>query len=153
MLAAQNDDWKAYDQLLKWAKDSSHPLFKVALNATIKIRTSYAGPISPGHLNISWKKNINPNDLSFNRIKQNFYNLEPVLHADLVQLMWKREDILKIEKMSFFIEVVETSNSLTAKHDAARYFIKLADDSGLKWEPFKIDPLLEWWKKNKSNIK
>ena len=111
LLAAQNNDWEAYDQLLKWSRDSSHPLHKVALNATIKIRTYYAGPISPGHLNISWENGIDPNKLSFRRLRQNYDILDPVLHADLVQVIWKREDISKKDKMTFFIEVIKTSNS------------------------------------------
>lgn len=91
LLGAQNDDWEAYNQLHRWSKDSSHPLYKVALNATIKIRSYYGGPISPGHLNISWKKGTDPNKLSLARLKNNYYNLEPVLHADLVQVIWDKK--------------------------------------------------------------
>ena len=54
--------------------------------------------------------------------------------------------------MSFFIKVLETSNSLTARHYAAKYFIKAANDGSLDWDPFMIDPLIDWWDKNKSKF-
>ena len=151
LLAAQNDDWKAYVRLLKFSQDSSHSLSKVALNAIVKIRTQFAGPINPGYLKISWNK-VDPNKLSFSKLKKVYYKLKPELHADLVKYIRKRKDISNLEKMSFFIEVIETSNSLNAKHYAATYFIKAANDDSLEWDPFKIDPLLDWWDKNKSKF-
>lgn len=54
--------------------------------------------------------------------------------------------------MTFFVEVLQTSGSITAKHNAAKYFIKAANDDNLDWNPFKIEPLLDWWDKNKAKI-
>lgn len=152
MLSAQNDDFAAFDQLYKWSKDSSHPFQKVAINATIRLRTEYAGQIIHGHLNINWGNGITPDQISFDHLRQYYENLDPVYHADLVQLIWERKDIQKMDKMSFFVRILRNSNSLTAKHDAARYFIKCANDENLKWSPFKIDPLLEWWETNKTKM-
>ncbi len=71
-------------------------------------------------------------------------SLPPRFHADLIKKIWERkeEEISKIEKMSFLIEVLNTSNSLNAKNIAGILFDR---EYNVNWDPFKMQPIYDKW--------
>lgn len=146
LLAAQNGNWEAFDQLRKWGDDKSFPLHEMAVNAYVKIRISYGGPIGPGYLNIKWPQGVDPTKSSIQVFLTMYNNLNPIYHAHLVNTVWNRSDIPKKERMAFLIEVIKNSNSLTAKYYAADFFVKATEDNNLKWQPFNNENILQWWK-------
>jgi len=152
LLAAQNDNWNAFYQLRKWSNDKAFPLHEVAGNAYVKIRVSYS-PIDPGYLNINWSPDIDPSKVALSDFEKTYSALNPIYHAHLVHVVWGRSDISKKERMSFLIQVLKTSNSLTAKHYAAKFFVGATGDKDLKWEPFNMDALHNWWKHHGDEIK
>ena len=152
LLAAQNDNWKSFEQLRQWGDDTSFPLNEVAVNAYVKIRTSYGGPIKYGYLNIKWPKEDDPAKLSMQDFLKTYRSLNPIFHTDLVNTVWEREDIPKKKRMAFLHEVIRTSNSLTARDYAADFFVREAGDDDLKWQPFNIKPILNWWEEHGESV-
>ena len=151
LLAAQNDSWKAYDQLVKWSNDKDFPLREMATNALVKIRSSHAA-FSWGYLHIIWPDGVDPSKRPLAYFRKALSENDSILHAHLVHVVWDRSDIPKIERMQFLIDVLETSNSLNAKNHAGKLFVEAAGDENLKWIPFDTDALLTWWKAHKNDI-
>ncbi|MFH1800652.1 MAG: hypothetical protein ABH891_07425 [Candidatus Omnitrophota bacterium] len=147
--AAQNDDARAYEQLSGWA-DKDTPFKTIADNAIVKIRLDAGGPMEPGFLNINWS--IDPKTLSFQQIMDLATNLQPIFHAALVNEMKNRSDFSKKEKMRFYVEMLSSSNSLSAKNYAGKFFTSEAGDNNLKWQPFSTVELFDWWNKNKDKV-
>ncbi|MCD4776148.1 MAG: hypothetical protein K8S15_08900 [Candidatus Aegiribacteria sp.] len=152
LLAAQNDNWKAFDQLREFSEDKSFPLRKVAANAYVSIQISYGSPIRPGYLNMNLVSCIDPSELSLSQLEQTYLELDPINHAHLVHVVCGRYNLSKKDKMAFLVDVLKTSNSITARYYAADFFLKAAADSQLKWQPFQIDPLLSWWEQHSDTI-
>ena len=48
--------------------------------------------------------------------------------------------------MEFLVDVLQNSEDLTAVHFAGKYIAKKAK---FDWNPFNIQPLIEWWEENK----
>ena len=133
LLAAQNDSWDAFDQLLKWSEDKAFPLWEVAANAYVKIRVFYGAPVEPGYLNINWSSGVDPSKLPLRDFTKAYTTLNPIYHTHLVHTVCGRSDIPKNERTVFLIEVLKTSNSLTARHYAAKFFVVAVGDKNLKW--------------------
>jgi len=81
-----------------------------------------------------------------------YRSLNPIYHTHLVHTLWEREDITKKDRMAFLLEVIKTSNSLTAKDYAADFFVRATGDDDLKWQPFNIKPILHWWEEHGESI-
>lgn len=148
--AAQNDDGLAFDQLLSWHRDKSFPFS--AGSAIVKIRVYYASPmLGTAYVKFPWEKiDKDPSELTFSQLQDIYASMLPRNHADVINRIWNRTDISKKDKMPFLIDVLNKDKSLTARNFAGRF---LAQEAGLRWDPFVTEPLLDWWKENKENIK
>ncbi|MGD9576770.1 MAG: hypothetical protein AB7Y74_00810 [Syntrophorhabdus sp.] len=152
VLAAENDSWQAFQELEKWVADIDFPLREVAANAYTRIRISYTGPIDLGCLNPTWTNGFDPDKVPIAELLPVFDALNPAYHASVVKTVSTRTDLPKRDKMEFFMHALNHSNSLNAKNYAAKFFIKSAAENEIKWEPFNIDPLSQWWAKNKDSF-
>jgi len=154
ILSAQTDDWGAFSQLQTWSEDKSYPFRQIVASAYVKVRLSYAERItSPGYLNIIWNDGIDPSALSLTELEKAYTTLNPLYHPHLVNIVWKREDIPKRSRMEFLVQILRNGESLCAKYFAGKFFVSGAGDNELKWQPFQIEPLLQWWKDNADSIK
>jgi len=154
LLAAKNDNWEAFSQLLAWSKDKSYPLRQTATSAYVKIRISYAGRITePAYININWNDGVDPATLPLAALEKIYTTLNPLYHPHLVNVVWKRADIPKKRRMEFLVRVLQSSKSVCARHFAGKFFVSGAGDNKLKWQPFRIEPLLKWWTTNGKEIK
>ena len=64
----------------------------------------------------------------------------------MLEFAWKRDDIPKIDRMDFMMQVMEKDTSLTAVEYAGRYFTQSA---GLKIKPMALEYLKDWWDTNR----
>jgi hypothetical protein len=157
LLAAQNDDWQAFNQLLNWVDDQNFPLHEVAASGYVAISSSHTSWLEPGYLKMQWGPGVDPSHLSLSELGKIYSSHRPVYHADIVLTVWNRSDIPKKERMEFLVQVLKTSNSVTAKYFAAKLFVEATDDKDLELKlhkvPFRLEPLLEWWESHKNSIK
>jgi len=150
IIGAQSGDRDAFDKLKTWATDKSFIWSETALNVYVRIRAKYAGIATPGYLFISWEKDVDPSTYTFSHLQELYASMPTTLHADLLNIIWKRTDIPKKDRMKFLVDVLKSDKCLTAMHYAGKFF---AEKAGLTWNPFLTEPLLEWWEKNKENLK
>lgn len=148
-IAAQNDDRRAFDKLVSWIDDKLFPMRKEAVSTWVKIRADYGGPIEPGYMNFPWPKDIDPNKLSISDLRKIYTSSVSLYHAYLVNFINEKTDISKKDRMAFFIDVLKDDESLIATSYAGKFFAK---DVGVEWKHFVIEPLLNWWDKNKDKI-
>jgi len=149
VIGAQNDNREEFEKLSDLANDKSFPFSEFATNAIIKIRTSYGGIVSPGFLNISWKEGIEPNNLSFDVLCEQYAFIPPQYHTSLLKFIWERKDIPRKDRMQFLADVLNKDKSLTATYYAGKF---LSKEASIEWSPFAVTPLLDWWKQNKDKI-
>jgi len=146
VVAAQNDDRKAFDQLKTWADDKSSPFSARAAQAWSKILDEHATPFFKG-LTVPWAESVDPSKLSLDQLKATHRSAPPHIRVALLEYIWNRGDIAKKQKMAFLVDVMKTDASLQVVEYAARFFMK---ESNQKIKPLAIDPLLEWWAKHKN---
>jgi len=149
VISAQNDDRRSFDKLTSWVDDKSFPMRKEVANAWVQIRADFGGPLTKGHMNFPWPENIDPNKLSISELRRIYTSADSIYHADLVKFINKKSDISKKDRMGFFIDVIKDDESLIATSYAGRFFAK---EAGVEWKHFIIEPLLDWWNKNKDKI-
>lgn len=148
-IRAQNDDSAAFEQLGRWGVDISFPFSDISLKMYETIRLSYVEKLGVAYWIYEWPKDVDPLKFYLTDFKIYLSSLEPKYHAYLVELIWKRDTISKKDKLIFFVDVLNTSNSLNAKNYAGRL---LANEIGLKWHPFYIKPLLDKWEEIKDTL-
>lgn len=148
-ISAQNDSRKDWDKLGSWANDKKHPLSKLAKAAWLEIYEKHCQPFFQSGYKLPWISNIDPSKLSLNEIKNIYKSSQSPFRPALIEFVWKQDGIGKKDKMSFFIEVMKSDESLRAVEYAGRYFCIAAK---LNLKPMAIDNMLKWWDKNKNNI-
>lgn len=151
VLAAHNDDGKAFDQLISYGKDESFSWSGIAARAVMRIRSSYHAQTIHAYPSLPWdKEKIDPSKLSLSQFRDIHSSVAPWFHADLVYHIWNRTDIPKKDKMMFLFDILDKDGSLTARYMAGDF---LAKEIGIEWNPFLYKPLFDWWKENKEKIK
>ncbi|MFA7257295.1 MAG: hypothetical protein WC047_06965 [Kiritimatiellales bacterium] len=145
VISAQNDDRKAYDQLVQWMNDPSFPLRDQAYQAQSRIQSSYFGWLGEGSYKTAhWKDEFDPRGLSIQEIEENWTSIPSLLARGYLDSVWNCTNITKEQKLTFMHNVLTDSrNSLQAADKAARI---LADESKVNYNPaFVFGPIEEWW--------
>ena len=147
---AQNDDRQAYDQLSAWENDNQSPFQQHALIAKINIRLQYGerlgsgrGISSVGH---TWKEGVEPSTLTISQLIDDYNKTAWHFRSGLTGYIWERDDFSKKDRMQFLIDTLKKERNLKAVC-IAQYF--LSKEANIKFNPLVIEPLLEWWEKNK----
>jgi hypothetical protein len=149
VIAAQNDDRRAFDKLKTWANDPSFPRRSEAGQAWVKIMDDHASPFVMGGYSIPWKEGVDPSRLSLSELKTEFLSAPLFIKFGLLEYIWNRKDFPKRERMQFLIDVIKTDQSLKVIENAARFFLS---ESKQKLKPLAVDQLIEWWDNNKNKI-
>lgn len=150
VLAAQNDDRRAYDQLWAWSEDSSFPFQRAAAQAVQTIMDQHNPAMVRGGFNVSWNEGVDPQKLSLAELSQALRSTPPHIRLGILEFVWeKRTDISKRDRLQFLADVLSYDESLQVVEYAGRYF---AQGTGDKLKPIAIGPHLKWWKENKDSI-
>jgi hypothetical protein len=149
VIAANNDDRKAFDKLKLWAKDPSFPFRKEAALAYNKIFDEHSKPFYFSGFTVPWKKGRDPSQLTMTDLRRNYYSVPDWLKPALLEYIWQRGDLLKKERMTFLVEVIQHDESLRAVEYAGRY---LREGLGENLSPLAIKSLLQAWEEKKDCI-
>jgi hypothetical protein len=153
VIAALGEHRIAYDQLGKWASDNSFPFGVLAQQIYQKIMDDHSGPYQHS-LPFHWKENIDPNKLTFEQLKQEFFsvnlNQNTYQRLALLEYIWQRNDIPKILRLDFMVDVMRTEKHLMVCEYAGHYFTQ---EVKLKMKPLGLDIIIKWWEDNRSKFK
>jgi flagellar biosynthesis chaperone FliJ len=151
VLAAQGEDRMAYDQLGKWAAILSFPLRTQALHIYQKIMDDHSQGMFYSGFTVNWKEGVDPNELTFEELKQVFLSLnqDPYQRRALLEYIWKRNNIPKIDRLDFLVNVLRNEKHLMVCEYAGRYFTEGAE---LKIKPLALDHLINWWEENRGKF-
>jgi len=150
VLAAQNDNRQAYDQLWAWSKDSSFPFQKASAQVTQTIMDQHNPAIVRSGFSVPWNDGIDTQKLSLSELRQIFTSAPPHIRLGVLEFVWtKRTDIPKPDRLQFLVDVLRSDESLLVIEYAGRYF---EQGTGNKLKPLAIKQHLEWWKENKDSI-
>ncbi|OHB77746.1 MAG: hypothetical protein A2Z25_19155 [Planctomycetes bacterium RBG_16_55_9] len=150
VVAAQNDDRKAFDKLKTWSEDKNHPFHERAQQAWTSVFESHNKPYSVGGFKVSWVDGFDSSKLSLRDLANQYKNAPAQLKPALLEYIWNRNDFPKIERLDFLMEVMETDGSLNAVEYAGRYF---TSGTSQKIKPLAVDYLSKWWKEHRDEFK
>ncbi len=151
ILAAQNDDRHAFDQLKAWAEDKKYPFANEAKQTWITILDDHNSPMMAGGFTIPWNEGVDPTKLSLEELTANYKKAPSQIRVMFVEYIWeKRTDISKRDRMQFLVDVLRNDLNLKVVEYAGRYF---TSESKTKLKRLAIAQHLEWWEKNKDSIK
>lgn len=146
VVAAQNDSREAFDTLELWANDKNNPFCHEAEQAWLTVFGSHLPPFKSLALDVPWGDNIDPSKLSFSELIA-LYNEAPIsIEPALIKYIWSREDIKKIDRLNFLIDVMIKDKSLRAVEHAGCLF---SENTEQEVAPLAIKRLAAWWEEHK----
>lgn len=150
VLAAQNDDRRAFDQLELWAHDAGFQLRAEAGSAWATILDQHAKLLYASGFTIPWKPGVDPSKFGLVELRREYANAPVFLRPALVEYIWNRQDLPKKDRMTFLVEIVASDTSLNAVEYAGRL---LSDALDTKLKPLAVKPLLQVWEQKKGSVK
>ena len=149
VLAAQNDNRRAFDQLEAWASDPAFPMREEASSSYRTILDEHSQPMYASGFTVPWADGVDPSTFGMEKLRQQYGGAPVWLKPALIEYVWKREDLPKKKRMQFLADVIAGDPSLRAVEYAGRY---LTSALGSKLKPLAVGPILEAWKKQKDEI-
>jgi hypothetical protein len=107
VVAAQNDDRTAFDTLKKWSGDKSNPFSARAQQAWNTVFESHSQPMYLSNLTVPWAEGFDPSRLSLLELSQQYHGAPTSLKTALIEYISKREDIPKVYRLDFVIDVMK----------------------------------------------
>ncbi len=142
VVAAQNDDRKAFDKLKEWSGDKNNPFSSKAAQAWRTIFESHNEPMYKSNFPVPWNKDVDHLKFLLPKLIQQYKGAPVQLRPALLEYIWKRDDIPKVDRLDFMIETMKHDSSLTAVEYAGRHFTAGTD---LKIKPSAVEYLVPWW--------
>lgn len=149
VVAAQNDDRKAFDKLKEWSKEKNYRFSSRAAQAWNTIFENHNKPFFFSDLTVPWIEGIVPSNLSLPELAKQYRKAPTQLKPALLEYIWKRDDIPKIERLDFMMYVIKHDSSLTAVEYAGRHF---TSGTNQKIKPMAVEYLADWWEKHKQEF-
>jgi hypothetical protein len=150
VLAAQNDDRKAFDRLGTWAGDPKFRFRSEAEAAWATVLDEHAKSLYMSGFTVPWRQGVDPTKFGINDLRQNYAGAPVYLRPALIEYVWKREDISKKDRLAFLADVVADDPSLHAVEYAGRF---LSDALEAKLKPLAVKELLQVWNQKKTSVK
>jgi len=148
VIAAQNDDRASYDRLAKISANKESRFSAMASDAYRTLNEAHSSGMYRSGFHGYWAEDIDPSRFSFVELKQIYQKAPAGIRPALLEYIWSRDDIPKLNRMDFMINVVKTDSSLTAVEYASRHFLQGAALEN-KMNPMALDSLYEWWEKHR----
>lgn len=146
VLAAQNDDRRAFDRLETWAKDPTFRLRREAAASWAAVMDEHARPVFVSGFTVPWREGVVPSRLGLAELRQEYAGMAAPAKPALIEYVWNRQDIPKQARMAFLADVLRDDPSLDAVEYAGRL---LAGALKLKLKPLAVQPLLQAWQERK----
>lgn len=147
---ASCDDAVAWDKLNEYATNLCFRFADEAYSAACTIALPTAGNeigcfrvIDDGTVN-SLKR------ASFDALLEAILKSPGFLHAHALILVRDRKDLTRFEKLTLYVRVLESSDSMNGRSAAGKL---LAKEAGLYFNTMRKAPWLEWWGQNKERIR
>lgn len=151
VIAAQNDDRASYDRLANIAVDKKGRFSAAAMDAYRTITSAHSSAIYTSDFKNYWRQDIDPSKFSFIELQKIYHTAPAQFRPPLLEYIWKRNDIPKLSRMDFMIDVMKTDSSLTAAEYASRYFLE-GGDLTQKMNLMAFDSLYEWWTQHRGEF-
>jgi hypothetical protein len=151
VISAMGEDRTAYDQLGEWAADNSFPFREQAQQVRQKIMDDHSRSIPESGFTVNWNEGVDPNKLTLEQLKQDFFspNHNPYTRRALLEYIWQRNDIPKILRLDFMVDVMKNDKHLMVCEYAGRYFTQGTE---LQKKSLAKEYLIKWWADNRSKF-
>ncbi len=122
VLSAQNDNRKAFDKLLEWAKNTSFVLSKEADAAAYRIFIDDAvDSQSRIPSQYPWPADLDKTKLSADDYRQIYVRIPPQFKVMLVKDLWENTNLVENVRFSFLEDLVKNAESLQSAIYATMY--------------------------------
>jgi hypothetical protein len=141
VLAAQNDDRASFDKLSELSQRKDYPFAGMASQAWATVLDAHASAISQIFPPVPWAVGFDPSKLSLAELSALYFSNQTYKPA-LIQYIWHRDDIPKLDRLDFMMSVLRTESSLLAMEYAGRFFDEGTD---LKVKYLFLSEMVKWW--------
>jgi len=150
VLAAQNDDRHAYEQLWHWSEDERFPFRQAAAHTVQTIMDQHNPMLISTGFPVPWKADVDPHRLSVDQLQAYMAQASPAFRIGVLEFVWdKRTDLPRKVRLQFLADVLRHDQSLEVVEYAGRYF---AQGTGDKLQPLAIAQHLQWWHEYQGSI-
>ena len=148
--SAFGGDRRAFDRLENYRSEDRPSFEKLASSAWQEIQRRYSGPpLRPYVGNYPEEEKTALDKLDFKQLRVKYQSLERHERQNFLAYVWNREDIPRIDKLDFMVDVVENDGSLWAAQDAAQK-VRYATDPPI--HGFDPKALTKWWRENRDRF-
>jgi hypothetical protein len=148
VLAAQNDDRASFDKLWEFSRRQDYRFASIALQAWVTILDAHASAISSIFPPVSWLSGVDPSKLSLTQLSTLYYTGQ-TYKPSLLQYIWHRDDISKLDRLDFMMSVMKTDSSLLGAEYAGRYF---DEGSNQKFKFLYLSAMTTWWEEHRRDF-
>ncbi|MDA2934935.1 hypothetical protein MYX82_11425 [Acidobacteria bacterium AH-259-D05] len=149
VISAQNDDRQAFDQLRVWANDENFPYSEGASRAWQTILDQHAQPFYVTGGAVPWPEDVDPGKLGISELRAVYSTAPAHVRPPLIEYIWERDDLAKVERLDFLADVLRSEQSLNAVERAGRIFNSATQQ---KYKPLAVDPMLSWYQQHRSDF-
>jgi hypothetical protein len=149
ILAAQNDDRPSFDKLKKIAEDKDSKFNTLAGQAWVTISEAHSGPMFLSGFTVPWSPGVEASKLLLPELSAYYKATPSQLKPAVLEYIWKRDDIPKLARLDFMMEIMKTDTSLTAAEYAGRYFTQGTDQ---KIKAMALEYLSQWWNEHRQEF-
>jgi hypothetical protein len=142
VLAAESDSRESFDNLKKIADDKSNRFSDMAGKTWHTIFEAHSLGFFQSGFTVPWLPNVDPSKLSLGELEQAYQLAETIIKPGILEYIWRRNDIPKLDRLDFMMKVMKTDASLSAVEYAGRYF---TEGTGQKIKPVAVQFLAPWW--------
>ena len=154
IVRADNDDRKAFDELLAQASNEKSPYSDVCSEVVIAISTSSNLKFGVLTSNLNWKSVFNidaPDKLSIENIKQIMIRTPRAdFRSILLQYVWEQNRFSKYDKLDFSAWMINIDPSINNLRNAVE---AMDMDSNIREILIRYKDYLSWWDQNKEKYK
>jgi ABC-type multidrug transport system fused ATPase/permease subunit len=151
VVAAQNGNRKAFDQLEAWANDQKYPFHDRAAEVWSNLLEEHSPKGIGVEYYMEWQQGPEASKLTLPELIERYRTeAQPEMKMAVLQHLGRRQDIPKADRLAFLASVLEAEQSLRILEIAGEEFTTIAD---LQIKPLAIRQLLRWWGENRNTIR
>lgn len=108
VIAAQNHDRAAFEQLKVWAEDKLFPYHEKSAQAFRKIMEDHQPVFGRAPIDATWREGIDPSKLTLQQLRMAYNEAGNYKNSIIKYVWWQRTDIAKKERMQFLIDIIKS---------------------------------------------
>lgn len=147
VIAAQGDDRQSFDKLKTLGENRGSQFAAIASQVRNSIFEAHSSPFWQSRFPSPWQPGVDPSKFTLPQLSEIYHGAEAQIRPNILEYIWKREDIPRQKCLEFMLYVMQDDHSLKAMEYAGRYFAQLSGQPNVK--AMALEYFTSWWEKHR----